>query len=78
MDHLLDTLTTRRAIGRRLLVAALACGLLTSTRSLQSAQTTGVAAAVAPLTDLRSIDELKALFNRDVGKVRLVLLLSPT
>lgn len=35
-------------------------------------------AAAPSLTDLRSADELKALFNRDAGKVRLVLLVSPT
>ena len=36
-------------------------------------------ASSAPiLTDMRSIDDLKAQFNRDVGTPRLVLLLSPT
>ena len=34
--------------------------------------------AAPRLDDLRGVDELKTLFNRDVGKVRLVLLLSPT
>jgi hypothetical protein len=29
-------------------------------------------------TDLKGVDELRSLFNSDVGKVRLVLLLSPT
>jgi hypothetical protein len=35
-------------------------------------------AAAPSLTDLRSPDELRTQFNRDAGKVRLVLLVSPT
>ena len=38
----------------------------------------GALAAAPGLTDLRSPDELKTQFNRDAGKVRLVLLASPT
>jgi hypothetical protein len=38
----------------------------------------GALAAAPSLTDLRSPDELKTQFNRDAGKVRLVLLVSPT
>ena len=37
-----------------------------------------VATAAAKLTDLRGVDELRTLFNQDKGKVRLVLLVSPT
>lgn len=36
------------------------------------------ASAAPALRDLRSVDELKALFNHDAGRVRVVLLLSPT
>ncbi len=35
-------------------------------------------AAAPRLTDLRSPEELKALFNNEAGRVRLVLLVSPT
>jgi len=37
-----------------------------------------VATAAPTLSDLKGVEELRTLFNNDVGKVRLVLLLSPT
>ena len=37
-----------------------------------------IATAAPKLEDLKGIDELRSLFNKDLGKVRLVLLLSPT
>jgi len=39
-----------------------------------------VMACAAPTSwnDLRSLDDLKTAFNRDQGRVRVVLLLSPT
>jgi hypothetical protein len=37
-----------------------------------------VAGGAPALRDLERVDELKALFNHDRGKTRLVLLLSPT
>jgi hypothetical protein len=35
-------------------------------------------AAAPTLADLQSVDELRVQFNRDAGKTRLLLLLSPT
>lgn len=35
-------------------------------------------AAEPTLADLKGVDDLRALFNRDTGTVRLVLLVSPT
>lgn len=35
-------------------------------------------AAQATMTDLKVPDQLKSLFQRDGGKVRLIILLSPT
>lgn len=32
----------------------------------------------APLTDIQSIETLRTQFNRDVGKTRLIILVSPT
>ena len=34
--------------------------------------------AAPSLSDLRGVDELKDLFNKDAGKARLILLVSPT
>jgi hypothetical protein len=31
-----------------------------------------------PLTDIQNIDTLRIRFNRDVGKTRLIILVSPT
>jgi len=32
----------------------------------------------APLTDIQNIETLRAQFNQDVGKTRLIILVSPT
>jgi hypothetical protein len=37
-----------------------------------------VATAAPKLADLRGVDDLKTQFNQDQGKIRLVLLVSPT
>ena len=60
-------------------VAAVLGTLLLWGGLVQSADGPASLAAAAPkLTDLKGVDELRSLFNNDVGKVRLVLLLSPT
>lgn len=53
---------------------ALACLLLVAL----SAAATLRPAAAPRLEDLHSIGELKTLFNQDAGRVRLILLVSPT
>jgi hypothetical protein len=55
----------------RLLAVVLAFGVLLSDGR-------SIVLAAAKLADLRGTEELKTLFNKDVGKVRLVLLVSPT
>jgi hypothetical protein len=55
-------------------VAILVIGLSQAGRGPLS----GSLVAAPSLIDLRSPDDLKTQFNRDAGKVRLVLLVSPT
>ena len=55
----------------RLLTVVVAIGLMCSGGR-------SIALAAATVTDLRGLEELKTLFNNDAGKVRLVLLVSPT
>lgn len=42
------------------------------------ASTPTMAAGQPTLTDLQGVDDLRTIFNRDAGTVRLVLLVSPT
>ena len=58
----------RRRLGRALAVLAAAVALAAGCRG--PAQPT--------LSDLHGVADLQARFNRDAGKTRLVLLLSPT
>jgi len=37
-----------------------------------------LAAAQKPLTDIQNIETLRAQFNRDAGKTRLIMLMAPT
>ena len=63
----------------RVLVAAVALSLLIGGHVPNMSVTASPTVFAAPsLTDLKGVEELKTLFNRDAGKVRLVLLVSPT
>ncbi len=62
----------------RVVAAALGTLLLLSGYFPSTGTSAPVATAAPKLSDLKSVDELRTLFNSDVGKVRLVLLLSPT
>jgi hypothetical protein len=53
------------------LIAALLLGVYVQTRPR-------LAPGQEPLTDIQSIETLRAQFNQDVGKTRLILLVSPT
>jgi len=63
----------------RVLVAAAAVSVFIGGH-LSRLGTTGIVTVSASpsLSDLKNVEELKTAFNRDAGKVRLVLLASPT
>ena len=54
-----------------ILLATVSLGIYLETRPR-------LAPGQAPLTDIQSIETLRAQFNRDVGKTRLIILVSPT
>lgn len=80
LDHLLDVMSTQHRFTRPIFVALFAVGLAFNGVAVRSTPVVEPQAATtaATLQDLRGVDELKSLFNRDGGSVRLVLLLSPT
>jgi hypothetical protein len=65
-------------IRTRLLAGILAFGVLTSAGGMRIGGAAAIVQASSKLEDLRGVEELKALFNKDAGRVRLVLLVSPT
>jgi len=58
--------------------AAVAVLVVMTTWGPSLARSYTVATAAPKLADLRGVDELRTLFNQDKGKIRLVLLVSPT
>ena len=54
-----------------ILLATVSLGIYLETRPR-------LAPGQAPLTDIQSIETLRAQFKRDVGKTRLIILVSPT
>ena len=80
LDHLLEPLVmrvTRRVTGR-LKFAVTALAIVSLIRGFPGMGEPRRLAAASTLADLQGVSELKTLFNRDVGKIRLLLLLSPT
>ena len=59
-------------------LAALAVLVVMATWGPSLVRSYAAATAASKLVDLRGVNELKTLFNQDRGKVRLVLLVSPT
>ena len=63
---------------RLILVAACLLAIAAAPRGVERSLSVRTASVQPALSDLHSVDELRTLFNRDGGTVRLVLLVSPT
>jgi hypothetical protein len=64
-------LSKRNVIVFMVLIAALLLGLYIENRPR-------TAPGQEPLTDIQNIETLRTQFNRDAGKTRLIILVSPT
>ena len=64
-------LSNRSVFTLIILIVALSLGIYLETRPR-------IAPGQEPLTDIQNIGTLRAQFNQDVGKTRLILLVSPT
>jgi len=64
-------LSKRNIFALIILLVALLLGIYLETRPR-------LAPGQAPLTDIQNIETLRTQFNQDVGKTRLIILVSPT
>jgi len=64
-------LSKRSIVALLILVATLLLGVYIATRPR-------LAPGQKPLTDIQNIETLRAQFNKDAGKTRLIILVSPT
>jgi len=64
-------LSKRNIFALIILIVALLLGIYLETRPR-------LAPGQAPLTDIQNIETLRTQFNQDVGKTRLIILVSPT
>lgn len=64
-------LSKRNGIALIILIIALSLGIYLETRPR-------TARGQKPLTDIQTIETLRTQFNQDVGKTRLIILISPT
>jgi hypothetical protein len=71
MSRFLSKRTGKPVIALIILAIALSLGIYLETRPR-------IAPGQSPLTDIQNIETLRTQFNRDVGKTRLVILVSPT
>ena len=74
LDHLLDVIAMRNHKRSPSVLSIIGLTLALTTLPGQAGQQT----SAPTLQDLQTVDEIRAMFNRDAGKVRLILLLSPT
>jgi hypothetical protein len=70
-DRMNKFLSKRSIFVVLILIAAVLLGVYIQTRPR-------LAPGQEPLTDIQSIETLRAQFNKDVGKTRLIILVSPT
>jgi hypothetical protein len=71
MNKSLSKRTGKPVLGLILLLLAILLGIYLETRPR-------LAPGQAPLTDIQNIGTLRTQFNQDIGKTRLILLVSPT